>query len=223
MTNRRIITENTASALLFIAFSILIIMLRRIDTAAIGPEGTVIGLSHINGAVRDAIGYSSIWYTISEIAGYLSFIPMLACALYGLYELISRKSLRAVDGEIYLAAVLYIAVIAVYVFFNAVVINYRPLLENGTIEASFPSSHTLLAMTSCGSMIILSGIIVKSIAIQKALNAALAVLMALTVISRLLSGVHWITDIIGAILLSSSLLLLFDSLICQIGSEKTKA
>ncbi len=216
MKNRKILIMNTASAMLLIAFSILIVMIKTVDVAAIGPDGTEIGLSAFNEAVHNAIRYNNIWYMISEAAGALAFPVIIAFALYGLYQLIKGKSFKAVDKDLYLLALLYITVIAIYIFFEVVVINYRPVLENGRIAASFPSSHTLLAITVYGSAII----IIKDCEFRRSLRAlfiaALSVLMVITVCARLLSGVHWATDIIGSMLLSISLLLLFKSIREQI-------
>ena len=216
MKSRKIMIMNIASTLLIIAFSLLIVLVKTADVAAIGPEGTTIGLSALNGAVHNAIGYNAIWYKISEIAGALAFPVIAVFAFYGLYQLIKGKGFKAVDKDLYLLAILYISVIAIYIFFELVVINYRPVLEDGNLAASFPSSHTLLAITVYGSAIIVIKDIVMKREIKAAVIAVLSILMVLTVCARMLSGVHWATDIIGSILLSASLLLLFKSIREQI-------
>lgn len=223
MKNRRAAIESIAALILLTAFVLLIIMLKTVDTAAIGPENTVIGLSRINEATHNAIGESSTWYLISEASGALAFPVALVFAFYGIYELIKKKSFKAVDKELYCLAALYASAAVIYLFFETVIINYRPILEKGELAASFPSSHTLISITVYGS----AAIILKSVLHDKkkktTISSVLIFLMILTVVARLFSGVHWLTDIIGAILVSSSLLLLFDLFTYQISSKKHAA
>ena len=54
---------------------------------------------------------------------------------------------------------------------------------------------------------------IKAPIFRKCVLAAIAVFIAFMVVGRLLSGVHWFTDIIGGILLSAGLVMIYDSLI----------
>ena len=139
-------------------------------------------------------------------------------AFIGLIQLIKRRSIFKVDKEIILLGLYYIIVIALYVFFEKVIINYRPILMNGFLEASYPSSHTLMTICICGSSILINKKLFNN-KITKAINCLSIIIITITVVGRLISGVHWFTDIIGGILISSGLLMTFYSLLSIINKE----
>ena len=197
-----------------VLFLALIALVRRADVAAIGPEGTSIGLSHLNAAVRDALGVRMFWYDITELLGALAILVAGVFALTGLWQLIRRRSLFKVDRGIWALAALYVAVIALYVFFEKVIINYRPILMPGcdAPEASFPSSHTMLVCTILGSAAMQAKYYIKNASLRGAVPIVCAVLIGVTVLGRLLSGVHWFTDILGGVLISVALLAAFSAL-----------
>ena len=126
-------------------------------------------------------------------------------------QLVKRKSLLKVDRELLGAGVLYAVVLALYVAFEKIIVNYRPVImpDETAPEASFPSSHTLLACVVFGSAIILADTYVRKHKARKTVRAVFAVLILVMVAGRLLSGVHWITDIIAGLLYSGSLLSAF--------------
>ena len=139
-------------------------------------------------------------------------------AFIGLIQFIKRRSIFKVDKEIILLGLYYIIVIALYVFFEKVIINYRPILMNGFLEASYPSSHTLMTICICGSSILINKKLFNN-KITKVINYLSIIIITITVVGRLISGVHWFTDIIGGILISSGLLMTFYSLLSIINKE----
>ena len=153
-----------------------------------------------------------IWYYITD---YLGLIPILITIIYfiiGIIQLIKRKSIFKVDKEIIILGIFYIVVILIYILFEKVIINYRPILINNSPEASYPSSHTLMTICICGSSIIINKILFNN-KITKYINLLSMIIILITVIGRLISGVHWFTDIIGGILISISLLITFHTII----------
>ena len=160
----------------------------------------------------ESIGENSLFKAITDILGYFALALVGIYALIGLYQLVNRKSFFKVDKEIIALGGFYIIVLALYVLFEKVVINYRPILEDGKLAASYPSSHTLLTLCVCISAIWINKKLFKSDMI-KIFNAILLIVAAVTVIGRLLSGVHWFTDIIGGIIISSALLMLFRTVL----------
>ena len=193
-------------AVSFLLFGALICAVKFIDVGAIGPEGSEIGLSALNGAVKDMFGFNEDIYDVTELLGLISLATAAGFALLGLIQLIHRKSLKLIDKDIYLLAALYIAVAVFYVLFEIVVINYRPVILEGELEASFPSSHTLLSLS-----IMLSAAhqlytrLPSKLSKGIGLAAAIAIATATTAL-RLVSGVHWFSDILGGALLSAGLL-----------------
>lgn len=202
-------------------FAVLIVLLGRYDVAAIGPEGTTVGFSHINKMVHDLTGVNMFWYDLTDYIGYGAIAVCGLFALAGFVQLIKRRSLLKVDREIWALGGLFIAVIGCYVFFEKYIINYRPIIMPGETapEASFPSSHTMLIMT-----VMIAVMIVSDKYFGKGLGVLVRVICFLitliTIGGRLWCGVHWFTDIIGGILLSATLLFLFAAVIAGGGKEK---
>jgi len=214
------------SGLLLIIAIIYTILVQKIDVKPIGPENSSVGFATVNEAVSNQIkenttlGYSEILYDITKYLGYLSLAMCVIYAFVGLAQLIKRKSLFKVDKEIFMLAAFYIVVIALYVLFELYIVNYRPVIMEEGLEASYPSSHTMLAVCVCGSAIILNKKLFKDFKQIKIVNILCGVLLVTTVVGRLLSGVHWFSDIIGSIIISSALLMSFYSLINMKKEEK---
>lgn len=203
-----------ASGVFFALFAIMIVLVRFVDVATVGAGGTSIGLSHINTAVRDALGVHIVWYDITQILGYLAILVAFSFAMLGLYQLIRRKSLKKVDPEIWALAGLYMAVIALYALFEVVIINYRPIIMPGEADpaASFPSSHTMLIFTVMTSAPAMLSKYIKNKKIVCAAALLCAAVVLLTVFGRLYCGVHWFTDILAGVLISASLVFAFSGI-----------
>ena len=197
--------------LCFVAFTL---MIRFFDVQPIGPNGSSVGFASINAKVRDAFGTNSTWYAVTQYLGYLAIAIAAGFAVMGLAQAIKRKSLAKVDAKLYALAGVYVAVVVFYVFFELVVVNYRPILMDGILEASYPSSHSMLATTIFGTTAVMAHYYIKD---RKARNASAflcGVLAGITVIGRLASGVHWLTDIVGGVILSVFLIDTFKN-ICK--------
>ena len=187
------------------------ILVKFVDLSAIGPNNSVVGFATMNGFFNNLIGYNESWYKISK---YLGIIPFLIVGFYGiigLIQLIKRKSIKKVDMKILLLGWLYILLGLIYVYFEIIIINYRPVLDNGVLEASYPSSHTMLAIVITMSSLFISKYYIKNKNLNKSFNLFSTTLMFTIVISRLLSGVHWISDIIRGIIISITLLILYKT------------
>ena len=160
-----------------------------------------------------------MFYKISEILGFFALALVGCYALIGFYQLIKRKSLLKVDKEIIALGCFYVLVLGLYFLFDKLCINYRPVLENGKLEASFPSSHTMLAICVCISAVWINKKLFKS-DMTKIFNALLLIVVVGTVFARLLAGVHWFTDIVGGIIISSALLMVFKTVLQIINKGK---
>ena len=194
------------SAILFALFLGITSAVLWVDVAPIGPLESSIGLSHLNAWARDGIGESAFCYELTEWLGYLAIASVGVIGALGLAQWIRRKSLWSLDRDLFCAAGAYVLFAVAYVFFEIVVINYRPVLEEGALAASFPSSHTML-------VICLAGVAGHQFAMRAvsyvwrvlALTLSTTVILV-TVVGRLLSGVHWLTDIVGGVLLGGAIL-----------------
>ena len=210
--NKRKLTTASVS---FVLFVILTGLVKTFDVAPIGPEGTEIGFSHINGAVNSFFGLNMLWYDITEALGYLAIAIALIMAAAGARQLIKRKSFLAVDPELYGLAGLYVVTGVLYVLFEKIIVNYRPVIlpDESAPEASFPSSHTMLACVIFGSAVVMSGIYIEEKNKQLSTKIVLDILIFVTVFGRLISGVHWLTDIVGGVLISVTLVSLFSAFV----------
>jgi membrane-associated phospholipid phosphatase len=201
--------------LIAITFTILV---KVVDVKQIGVNNSSIGFATLNQFIFETTGVNMIWYHITDWLGLIPVFMAIVYAFIGLIQLIKRRSIFKVDKEIILLGLYYIVVIALYVFFEKVIINYRPILMNGFLEASYPSSHTLMTICICGSSILINKKLFNN-KITKAINCLSIIIITITVVGRLISGVHWFTDIIGGILISSGLLMTFYSLLSIIKKE----
>jgi PAP2 superfamily. len=189
----------------------------------IGPEETSIGLATINGMIHETTGVQMIWYEITSYLGILSILVGLCFACIGFVQLIRRRSLLKVDAEILSLCCLYVILAVLYILFELVVINERPIIMPGDehVEASFPSSHTLLSFAIFGSAMIVIGKYVRNRRLCNLIQFLFGILILIAVFGRLLSGVHWFTDILGSLFLSAALLLLFTGLL-DLAEKRTK-
>ena len=182
-----------------------------VDVQPIGPQDSAVGFAAINGAFHAMTGVHMALYNITDI---LSVIPLgcvVAFGMLGLVQLIRRKDLRKVDGDILVLGGFYIVVLAFFCLFEVLDINYRPVLIEGVLEASYPSSTTMLALCVMPSVMLQLRRRMKDGAAKRCTQAVLFVFTAFMVIGRLISGVHWLTDIIGGALLSAGLVLLYHA------------
>lgn len=195
---------------LAIVFTILVKVL---DQAPIGPNGSVVGFSHVNQIFAQVIGENQVFYKITEVLGLLALGLVLGYALLGLGQLIKRKRIAKVDKEIIILGIFYILVLGIYIFFEKWIVNYRPILIDGILEASYPSSHTMLSIFVCGSAIILNKQLFKDKKWLKVVNGFNYLLLFSILGGRILSGAHWITDILGGVLFAVALLVSYKKLI----------
>lgn len=183
------------------------VMVAVVDVQPVGVEGTNIGFSSINTGFFNRFGESPTFYKISKIAGYLCFLTAGGFGCFFLLQLIQRKSLSKVDRNLTAMMMLFILTAALYLLFDKVlVINYRPVLRDKGLESSYPSTHVLIAWVVMVSAVDQWNVYIKN---QKLLTAAVIfsfLVMMTVLITRMLSGVHWLTDIAGGILFGDMLI-----------------
>ncbi|MDD7630266.1 MAG: phosphatase PAP2 family protein [bacterium] len=203
--------KNILICFLLVLISIIYTLLvKYVDTSTIGPNGSVVGFSSLNSFVFNLTGNNMTLYKITEILGIIPILIALMYAVIGLIQVIDRKSLK-VDKELIALGILYVVVILIYVFFEKCIINYRPVIIDGVLEASYPSSHTLLSICICGSSLLINKYLFNNKKIYKYINIVSIISMVLIVLGRLLSGVHWASDIIGSIIISITLLKILET------------
>ena len=194
---------------MFVAFILWTIVVRCVDVKAIGPRESNVGFATINGFIHNLTGVNLTLYNITDWLGLVPFAFVFGFAILGLVQLIKRKSLLKVDYTILVLGGFYIAVMAVYLLFEIVVINYRPTLINGYLEASYPSSTTMLVLCVMPTAIMQFNSRIKSKMLKRCVLFAITAFTIFMVIGRLISGVHWFSDIVGGALLSTGLVMMY--------------
>lgn len=198
-----------SGTVLVLAFILWTILIQTVDVQPAGVSGTAVGFFSINTWFHRQTGVHMSIYTITD---WLGLVPIAVCAgfsLLGLMQWIRRKSIARVDRDILLLGGYYILVILGYLIFEMIPINYRPILIDGAMEASYPSSTTLLVLSVMPTLLFQVNRRAKNQTVRRITAAFVALFSAFMVIGRLVAGVHWLTDIVGSVLLSAGLYCLY--------------
>lgn len=204
MKNKKWIISTSVVSVIALVYTILITF---VDRNAIGANDSVVGFSKINKYFLDLLKFNNTFYNITKYTGIIIILIAVIYMIIALIELIKRKTFKEVDSELIFAGVFYIALIIIYFVFELLKINYRPILINGVLEPSYPSSHTMLAVFICVTALLINKKIIKNTPLKITIDTITIIIGLVTVIGRIISGVHWITDIIGGILISTALVL----------------
>ena len=196
---------------LLVLFIVWTLLIKYVDARPVGQNGTTIGFSTVNVWFHKLTGANMTLYTVTDWLGLVPIVVCMGFALLGLIQWIKRKSIKKVDADILILGLYYILVIFGYLIFEMIPINYRPILINGVLEASYPSSTTLLVLSVMPTLVFQIGRRVSSSPIRLATVLFSVAFSAFMVIDRLVSGVHWLTDILGAVLLSAGLYFIYRS------------
>ena len=196
--------------IMLILFAVWTVLIQTVDVQAVGQNGTDIGFAGLNVWFHKMTGVHMWVYTVTD---WLGLVPIFICMIFGvvgLVQLIKRRSLLKVDKDIILLGIYYILVIFGYLIFEMIPINYRPILIEGRMEASYPSSTTLLVMSVMPTFAFQVHRRIRNTKVRYVLYAFTALFTAFMVVGRTVAGVHWLTDIAGSVLLSSGLYLIYQ-------------
>ena len=197
---------------MFAVFVLWTVLVCFVDVRAIGPQESSVGFATLNGYIHDLTGVNMRLYVITDWLGLVPIGVAFGFAVLGLVQWIKRKSLLKVDRSILTLGGFYIVVMVAYILFEIVVINYRPTLIGGYLEASYPSSTTMLVMCVMPTAMMQFSKRIKNDLFRRCVMLIIIAFIVFMVIGRLVSGVHWITDIIGGALFSTSIVLIYYSI-----------
>ena len=203
---------------LLTAFVLWTVAICFVDVHAIGPQGSSVGFASLNRFFHNLTGVNFELYTLTDWLGLVPICVAFSFAILGLVQWIKRRKIAKVDRNLLALGGFYITVLAVYFLFETVVINYRPVLIGGYLEVSYPSSTTLLVMCVMPTAMMQLGARIKNKIFRWCVLLIIALFIAFMVIGRLVSGVHWLTDIIGGALISSALVMMY-AYFCNINSR----
>ena len=207
--NKQTLKNFAAAGILLAAFLIFTALVQCVDVRPIGPNGSCVGFAAVNGWFHALTGVHWTLYTITDWLGFVSIGIAFCFGVMGLVQLIWRRSLRKVDRSILILGGFYLAVIAAYLFFEVHAVNYRPVLIDGFLEASYPSSTTLLTLCVLPTAMMQLRDRMPRGTLRTIVLSVLGAFTAFMVLARLVSGVHWLTDIVAGVLLSAALVLLY--------------
>lgn len=200
-----------AGILLLVGFAVWSFLIQEVDVQPIGPNGSSVGFAALNGWFHQLTGVHWMLYTLTDWLGLVSICVCLIFAGAGFVQLVQRKSLFKVDLDIIMLGAYYVLVIFGYLLFEMMPINYRPVLIEGFLEASYPSSTTLLVLSVMPTLYFQAQRRLNPNALRQTICIFSVLFSAFMVIGRLVSGVHWLTDIVGAVLLSSGIFLIYKA------------
>ena len=206
--------------LLIVVFAIWTLLIQVVDVQPIGQNGTNIGFATFNIWFHELTGVHMAIYTITD---WMGLIPILVCMIFGgigLRQWIRGRSLLKVDRDILFLGLYYVIVIFGYLIFEMIPINYRPILIEGFMEASYPSSTTLLVLSVMPTLTFQMNRRMKNMTVCKMLSILTILFSSLMVVGRWICGVHWFTDIIGSIILSTGLFCVYKSVVLSDRSKK---
>lgn len=196
---------------LIAVFIVYTVSLKFVNVLPIGPNDSSVAYASINKAVHELFGVHMTLYDITDWAGVVTICVALGFAVLGIVQLIKRKSILKVDSNILTLGVFYIIVFGVFAFFELNVINHRPVLIEGVLESSYPSSTTMLATCVLPTAIFQFNRLIKKTWLRNTVNIACGLFTVFMVVVRLICGVHWFTDIIGGLIFSIGMIFLYVS------------
>ncbi|MBR5446310.1 MAG: phosphatase PAP2 family protein [Clostridia bacterium] len=210
-------TENQKNVCLAIcllaAFLLWTLAIQWIDVQVIGPCGSSVGFASLNGYIHTLTGVHMSLYTITDWLGLVPIAVAAGFGILGLIQWIRRKHILLVDHSLLVLGGFYLVVMAVYVLFERVVVNYRPVYINGYLEASYPSSTTMLVLCVMPTAVMQFQTRIRNKLLRRWIASVITAFAVFMVTGRFVSGVHWFTDIIGGALLSAGLVLLYRTVV----------
>ena len=195
--------------IMLVLFAVWTVLIQTVDVQAVGQNGTDIGFAGLNVWFHKMTGVHMWVYTVTDWLGLVPIFIFMIFGVVGLVQLIKRRSLLKVDMDIILLGIYYILVIFGYLIFEMIPINYRPILIEGRMEASYPSSTTLLVMSVMPTLAFQVHRRIRNTKVKYGIYAFTVLFTAFMVVGRTVAGVHWLTDIAGSVLLSSGLYLIY--------------
>ena len=217
MKDKKLFSVGLILIAVFVFWTILILT---VDVQPVGVNGTVVGFATLNCSFHNMTGVNM---TIYHITDWLGLVPLFCCMIYGavgFVQLLQRKSLLKVDIDILLLGVYYVIVIFGYLIFEMIPINYRPILIDGIMEVSYPSSTTLLVLSVMPTVIFQVDRRIKNRVVRRIITPSIILFSLFMLIGRTVAGVHWLTDIIGSVFLSAGLFLIYYANVLRLDKKR---
>ena len=210
----------TVGIILIVVFIFWTALIQIVDVQSVGQNGTDVGFATINMWFHNMTGVHMWIYVVTD---WLGLVPIFVCMIFatiGFVQLVKRRSLIKVDCDITILGIYYIVVIFNYLIFEMIPINYRPILIQGIMEASYPSSTTLLVLSVMPTLVFQVNRRLKSEMVKKIICITTYMFSVFMVIGRLVAGVHWFTDIIGSVMISAGMFYFYKVIVLYMDKKK---
>ena len=194
---------------LWLAFALWTALVCVVNVQAIGPQNSKVGFATLNAFFQNLTGMNTWLYNLTDWLGFVPIAVAVGFFVLGIAQWIARKDIRKVDFDILALGVFYIVVGLTYALFEFAVINYRPVLIEGILEASYPSSTTMLVSSVMPTAMLQLRKRIANKKLQTVVLSVTAVFTVFMVVGRLIAGVHWFSDIVGGLLFSGGAVLLY--------------
>lgn len=141
------------------------------------------------------------WDKATDIMVYTAIATAGILAVLAIYQWITRKSFAKIDKALVALIVPAVLVVITYFLFDHVFTwNTRP---DGSGEASFPSTHTMITATIFFCTAIILPRYIKQKYLLVILDLIMLAFVILVPVGRVLANKHWISDCIGALIFSA--------------------
>lgn len=217
MKDKKLFSVGLILIAVFVFWTILILT---VDVQPVGVNGTVVGFATLNCSFHNMTGVNM---TIYHITDWLGLIPIFCCMIFGaigFIQLIKRKRIFKVDYDIILLGIYYAVILFGYLIFEMIPINYRPILIDGRMEVSYPSSTTLLVLSVMPTVIFQIDRRIKNRVVRRIITPSAILFSLFMLIGRTIAGVHWLTDIIGSVFLSAGLFLIYYANVLRLDKKR---
>lgn len=211
-------------SLFLVVFVVWTVLVKVIDVQYVGAAG-FLGFYSLNTQINDFVQSQNteLFNKLTDVLMYIAISTLVPFAVVGLVQLIKRKDLKKVDSAIYIILAGYVAMVVIYLAFEIVKINYSPLSTAEELKASYPSSHVMIYSVMMGAAVL--GLL-HFARMHDDLKLLINIFYMFSTFGmaalRLLSGQHYFTDIIGALLVSYTILFAVNSLYRYSKNEKTE-
>lgn len=191
-------------SILWLILLIFTILVSFVDVKIFNVTNTKIGLYSLNKIFLVNSINSNYINIISNGIFLICLLVIILMLLLITFEYFKTKKINKNNLNFFIH---FLIMVLIWIIFDKIlIINYRPILINGNIEGSYPSTHV---MVSTFVLLFLSDQLKKIFKNDKIFYIISIGLIIIQSISRILLTMHWFTDIIGGLLIGCLLFFTF--------------
>ncbi|MDO5480265.1 MAG: phosphatase PAP2 family protein, partial [Candidatus Saccharibacteria bacterium] len=141
------------------------------------------------------------WDKATDIMVAAAVATAIIFFMMGVTQWIKRKSFKKIDKTLLALIAPYALMALTYVVFDYIfVLNTRP---DGSGEASFPSTHTMITATVFFCAAIALPKYIKQKSLVAFLDLVMLAFVILVPVGRVLANKHWVSDCIGGLIFAA--------------------